>query len=125
MTSLKNIIFLLVGIVLGALSTYLIINSNNGKFTINKNETGDSVDYEDYSTDCSLFDIKSSLNEYIEFYINDDDFYVLSDPLIKYKGDCMWHIKIVRQSRQFNEIQHTSFIQCTINGDTIHWTSLK
>jgi len=121
----KNLLFLIIGVIVGALATYLILSSNSGVTTDEKIDNIESVEYQDNDTDCRSFDIGSSLNEYIEFYINDDDFYVLPNPLIKYQGGCKWHIKIVRQSREFSGIKHTNFIEATIIGDKIHWEPIN
>jgi len=120
--NLKNSLFFVGGLIIGALMTFLIITILQ-PFEGEK-EINESVESEQFSPDCSSYDIRSSLNEYIDFYINNDDFYVLPNPLIKYQGNCEFHIKIVRQSRQFNDIKHTNFIKAKIFGDQIQWSSL-
>jgi hypothetical protein len=121
----KNLAFLIIGIIVGSFGTYLTVKSNIGQSKTEKNEVNQKIESDDYSPKCSSYDIESSLNEYIEFYINNDDFYVLPNPQIKYQGNCEWHIKIVRQSRSFKDIQHTNFFRCTAIGDKLQWAPLN
>lgn len=130
---LKNFVFLMVGLVAGCLITYLLIGSdkrqdNNEKMKALADWGSNNPDFPEYnnsSSDCSSIDVTISMMDYIEFYVNNDDFYVLPDPKIRYQGDCEWHVKIIRQSKQFSDVQHTNFIKCTAIGDELRWDSMN
>jgi hypothetical protein len=118
----KIIIGFLLGVIIGAFGTYLIITFSNGRNYSDESDNNRNSTEED----CRYMNIDKSLQDYIEFYIDNDDFYVLPNSIkIKYQGNCTFHIKIIRQSRRFSDIQHTNYLEAKIDAEKIQWRNLN
>ena len=127
---MKNILLVFLGIIIGSSLTFFTLKYIDSKKQESQknNETINDILNEDYNKrqTCNADNAKTQFEDYYKFYINDNDFFVIPESvIIKDMGNCTFHAKFIRQSKEFKEIQHTNFIEISFIGNRINYKNLQ